>query len=532
MSLQITQNRLARIKQLMHQGAFDIAQFESAKCLLDDEFNVEIRLIMSRLCDRAGKYQSAVQYALQAEKLLTGSSDWHEVLAVSGQLANLGEEQAAFACLGLISIDLDKNLPGATEIAKQYQILEGYEQALNWLALAEAHRVNLPQVTELRGLIHMFNGDLASSEIELEKSIVEHENPGITPHILLSMLGSNADARIDRLKTLHGNSRFPPQEQSFLNYALFKELDSTGQVDQAWEYLSTASALRRKEVSYSSELENIAFDELIAATKDFAIGGDSSSKDTATPIFIIGMPRSGTSLLESVLANDDGIAACGELTVVHSQLQFVLNRKIRNPFDLEMIKALPGLDYAQWGRRYLEKANWKTGGKPFFIDKNPGNFNYAGLIAKALPFAKIINLVRHPVDVCFSNLKEVFVPSYYPYSYTQEECANHYKNYKRLMAHWHQVAPGRILDVAYENLVSQPAVELQRVQKFCGLAANPYQTKSRNTAHVSNSASTVQLREPVHKRNINGWRRYEKHLAAMEELLQSDCDEYVRNFLV
>ncbi len=530
MSIDTTQNRLARIKHLMHEGKFDIAQFESAKCLLEDAFNVEVRLIMSRLCYRSGKYQSAVQYALLAGKLLTESTDWHEVLAVSGQLANLGEEQAALACLDLISTKHDKNVPGATEIAKQYQLLEGYERALDWLALAENHDLNLPQVTELRGLIHMFNGDLASSEIELEKSVFEHKNPGVTPHFLLSMLGS-AGARIDRLKKLHDSNQFLSQDLPFLHYALFKELDSLGEVDQAWHHLAAASALRRKEVLYSSELENDAFDELIAATRGLANSENVPLNNAVTPIFIVGMPRSGTSLLESVLANDDSIAACGELTVMHSQLQFVFNKKIRNPFDFEMIKAIPDLDYAQLGRRYLEKAKWKTAGKPFFIDKNPGNFNYAGLIAKALPDAKIINLVRHPVDVCFSNLKEVFVPGYYTYSYMQEECANHYKNYRRLMAHWHLVAPGRILDVAYENLVSQPAIELKRVQEFCGLTSQPYLAKTRNAVHVSNSASTVQLREPIHKRNINGWRRYQKHLAVIEEMLESDCDEYVRNYL-
>ncbi|MEO8000881.1 MAG: sulfotransferase [Arenimonas sp.] len=530
MSQQNTQSSLIKIKQLMNQGEFDIAQFECAKCLLEDEFNIEARVMMSGLYYRSGKYQSAVQYALMAGKLVHESSDWREVLATSAQLAFLGEEQAALSCMDLISINRDENISGAADIAKQFQLLESHTKALEWLALAEIHGVSLAQVTELRGMIYMFDGDLAGSEIELEKSISEYKNQSISPHLLLSMFG-DAKARTDRLKAAFANKQFASADLPYLHYALFKEFDSLGQVDQAWEHLSTGSVLRRNEVFYSGELETRAYDELIAVTQNLKFATNTISGINTTPIFVIGMPRSGTSLLESMLAGDVSIAACGELKVMRCQIQFVLNKKIGNPFDRDILQALPDMDFLRLGQRYLEKAGWKAGNKPFFIDKNPGNFNYAGLILKALPNAKIINLTRHPMDVCFSNLKEIFGPLYYTYSYTQEECANHYKNYKRLMGHWHSIAPGRILDVAYENLVSQPTTELKRVQEFCGLALQPYEAKKRGGEFMSNTASTVQLREPIHKRNLNGWHRYQEYLGGMEMLLKWDVEEYIQQYL-
>lgn len=530
MSLETTQNSLINIKRLMSQGEFDIAHFECVKCLLENPLDVETQLIMSGLYYRSGKYQSAVHYALQAEKLLSEASGWQEVLATSSQLMHFGEEQAAVNCMKFISIHLVKNVPGATDIGKHYQQLEDHERALAWLSVAENHGLNLAQVAELRGRIHMFDGDLSSSEKELEKSIVVHKNCSVSPHLLLSMFG-NANARIERLKKLSTGNQFPPQDLPYLNYALFKELDSVDQIDAAWEYLLKAAALTRKEVFYSSDLESAAYDELIAATKNLEIGDNSNSNEITTPIFIVGMPRSGTSLLESMLASDSSIAACGELKLMRSQIQFVLNQKMGTPFDREALKAIPELDFARLGQRYLEKAGWKAKGKPFLIDKNPGNFNYAGLILRAMPHAKIINLVRNPMDVCFSNLKEIFGPNYYTYSYTQEECANHYRNYRRLMTHWHQIAPGKILDVAYENLVSQPVLELERVQKFCGLEYRPYQQKQPKAEFMSNSASTVQIREPIHTRNLNGWQRYKQYLVALEELLKSESADYEKTYL-
>lgn len=485
---------------------------------------------MSSLYYRSGKFQSAVYHALEAKQLLSNSNNWQEALDASVLLMHLGEDKAALECLSFISPHEDANIAGAADIGRQYQRLENHGPALEWLVIAENNNANLAQVAELRGMIYMFDGDLASSELELEKSIAECGNTTVSPHFLLSMLGGSS-TRIDRLSKLVSNNKWSRQDLPYLNYALFKELDSLGREDQAWEFLEQALAFRQEEVFYSCELESIAYDDLINATKNMGTANGSVMEAATVPLFIVGMPRSGTSLLESMLADDSNIAPCGELKVMRNQIQFVLNKVMANPFDQEFIKAIPKLDYVRLGSRYMEKACWKANGKPYFIDKNPGNFNYVGLILQAIPNAKIINLVRNPMDVCFSNLKEIFGPNYYTYSYTQEGCANHYRNYKRLMSHWHQIFPGKILDVAYENLVSLSDVELKKVQEFCGLTERTYLTKSRDTGYMSNSASTVQIREPIHKRNLNGWYRYRKYLTVLEEQLQAECLQYEKTYL-
>lgn len=517
----------------MDRGDFDLAQFECAKLLLEDAECLPAQVVMSSLYLRSGKFRSAVQYALAARGLLSQASSWQEVLTVSAQLQRLGEEEAALECLGLISITLEKNIVGAIEIAKQFRLLAKHDLALEWIELAERNQFSPAQATELRGMILMFEGDLHAAGSALEKSISLYEHPGATPHWLLSMLSNEAgsDDRILRLKKLYENNAFQSQDLQYLNYAMFKELDRAGQIDSAWRHLAEASRLRRLDVFYSGQMEDKAVDELIEATASLGFSGSTSPDYSSNPVFIIGMPRTGTSLLEALLANDEELVACGELMVFRHQLQYVMNKRIGNSFDGELAKSVSDINFDELGERYLRKTAWKTMGKRFFLDKNPGNFNFAGLILKAMPSARIVNLVRSPMDTCFSNLKEVFGPNYYTYSYTQEECANHYKNYRRLMGHWHKIAPGRILDVPYENLVSRPDEQIRRVREFIGLTANTDLAGLKAAALPSSTASTVQLREPVHKRNLDGWRRYRKYLGVMEELLKFESDEYRRQHL-
>lgn len=527
------ESTLGRIEQLLVRGDVDLAQFECAKLVLTEPGNVRARVVMSNLYQRAGRIQLAVRYALEAKEKLNDSSGWQNVVAVSSQLLGLGEDEAAWQCMELIDARLPENQSGAADIARHFRVLGDHGHALEWFNLAEQQNLDLAGVTELKGMVQLFEGNLDIAAIELEKSISVHGNKNATAHWLISMLAKQegADDRIARLKQLHIKNDFASQDRQYLNYALFRELDRAGHNDEAWQHLSEALQLRRQDVHYSSDFENSTYDHLISATSGLQPAERSPCREGATPIFVLGMPRTGTSLLEAQLGRDANIAACGELTTFRHQLQFLLDKRMSYPFDRSLPEGIGKLDFKTLGSRYLEKTAWRAEGKPFFIDKHPTNFNFAGLIAKALPEAKIINLVRHPMDACFSNLKEVFAPNHYTYSYTQEECANHYRNYRRLMAHWHQIAPGRIIDVAYEVLVADTANEMRRIQTFCGLEEIGHSSEGLSAGLASSTASTVQLREPIHRRNINGWHRYRNQLSVLESELKSESEDYEKTYL-
>jgi hypothetical protein len=258
---------------------------------------------------------------------------------------------------------------------------------------------------------------------------------------------------------------------------------------------------------------------LIQATSDcfFDVCGDVPRD--ATPIFVVGMPRTGTTLLERILGNHPQIKTCGELNDFRQQMQWANNQRLSLTLDPGIGDFVARLDPSVVGNRYLIKTEWAAERNGLYVDKHPMNFQWCGPILKALPHAKILHLRRHPLDSCFSNLKELFAHQYYPYSYQLDELATHYRNYARLMRHWHAIAPGRILDVRYEDLVSQPDVEARRVQAYLGLPEVEGVTDILANKTVTTTASTLQLRQPIHTRNVGGWRRYAQGLAPVQAML-------------
>jgi len=178
------------------------------------------------------------------------------------------------------------------------------------------------------------------------------------------------------------------------------------------------------------------------------------------------------------------------------------------------------IDFAALGREYLRGAREAADGAEVFIDKMPVNFMYCGLIAKALPRAKIVHLVRDPMDSCYAVFKTLFQQAYF-FSYEQQALADYYTAYRRLMRHWQSVLPGRILDLRYEDLVSDTASQARRLLEFCGLDWNDAVLAPNANARPSTTASAAQVREPVHARSVGRWRSFAAGLEPLRQRLQA-----------
>ena len=231
------------------------------------------------------------------------------------------------------------------------------------------------------------------------------------------------------------------------------------------------------------------------------------------------MHRSGTTLLERVLGNHSQVAAGGELYDFPAQLRWALGRHFSGPSDAEVVAKAPEIDFPLLGLRYLDQVAWRAEGKPFIVDKLPSNFLNIGFIRRAMPQAKILHITRDPMDTCFSNLKELFSAAC-PYSYDQGELADWYLQYRGLMAHWQRSVPGFVFDVSYERLAAEPEAEARRILAFCGLEFEPGCIDTASNRGSVNTASSAQVREPIHQRNVGAWRRYERHLGPLAEALR------------
>ena len=322
---------------------------------------------------------------------------------------------------------------------------------------------------------------------------------------------------VDRLRRALAELGEGHRNAPLLQYALFKELDDLGDADAAWKALESGMRARRAQVAFDPAAEA----DLFEALHEVAPGLEGSHLgEGPQPIFIVGLPRSGTTLLERILGGHPQVADAGELRDFTAQLRWGTALPGTNELDAPLVRAALGIDFAELGERYLSHTRWHARGKPFYTDKLPANFLNVGFIAQALPGAKILHMSRASMDACFSNLKELFGPAY-PHSYDQGEMADHYVRYRALMAHWHAAFPGRILDVSYEALAAEPERVAREVLAFCGLPWDDAVLSPEQRTGAVATASTAQVREPIHGRFVGQWRRYEAQLRPLRERLEA-----------
>ena len=309
-----------------------------------------------------------------------------------------------------------------------------------------------------------------------------------------------------------------------LAYALHKELDDVGDTAAAGEALTLACRAKRSTLKYESEESRRLVDALIelpiAAGEPTSTAAGGSPR---VPIFIVGMHRSGTTLLEQLLDGHSDIHGVGELYDFTNQMRWATDYHCHGVIDEALVrKAAAGVDLAEAGRGYLQKMEWRLGKERFFTDKLPSNFLNIGFICQALPQAKILHMVRDPVETCFSNLRELFSDAN-PYSYDQQELAFYYRQYERLMAHWHAACPGRILDVDYGRLTRDTEAVLREVADFCGFGFEPGMLALQERTRGVATASAVQVRDRVVALERPKWAPYEGYLQPLIRGLRGDA---------
>ena len=230
-----------------------------------------------------------------------------------------------------------------------------------------------------------------------------------------------------------------------------------------------------------------------------------------TPIFIVGMHRSGTTLLEQMLDGHQDVRGLGELYDFTSQMRLATDYHCRGVIDATLVDRARDLPLAAAGRGYLEGVGWRLGRERFFTDKLPSNFLNIGFICQALPQAKILHMVRDPMETCFSNLRELYSDAC-PYSYDQAELGDYHRQYKRLMQRWRQRYPERILDVDYAALTTDPHSTLAAVASFCGLDYQPGMLELDRRERGVSTASAIQVRGRVQALETPKWKPYQSFL--------------------
>ncbi|MBB1088204.1 sulfotransferase [Lysobacter sp. SG-8] len=380
-----------------------------------------------------------------------------------------------------------------------------------------APRVAPLQVT--RGTLDFVSGDLEASRQRLRAAA---SVPG--PHVahalwLLSM--QPEDDRIDSdLEATAAALRSVPDgsgDAAYLAFAMHNLHHAAGQYEAAWQALAQGCAIKQR----TSDHDPVAQARLFDALGSMHVSGVATPVPvdaSVRPVFIVGMYRSGTSVLERVLSGHPDVADGGESQVMPAALRLAFDRPARSTVDLSMVVEADRVDLAPAASFFRRHARWKAGGRAVFTEKLPENFLLAGFILAAMPEARILHMQRDPMDTCFSNLRTFFSGAA-PYSYDQATLADYYSGYRRLMDHWRALYPERILDVDYQRFVDDPGPETERVLAFCGLDYRPHLLDVGRQGGYSATASIGSVRAGIQRNRGGAWRPYAAHLAPLREAL-------------
>jgi len=327
---------------------------------------------------------------------------------------------------------------------------------------------------------------------------------------------------IDEMEALLAAGLRHPAGEVQLGYALAREYEDLGEHERAFACLKKGAGRRNSLLQYRVEDD---VETAQAIKKVMAADFLAKVKQTPGPgpIFIIGLPRSGTTLVERILGSHSQVDSLGEINDFALSLMSLAG-PTKGKQDL--VAKSTGLDFEALGARYRasiasrQKARQgpERAGAPWLIDKTPANYLYIGLIARALPEAKIIHLRRNPMDVCYAMYKTLFRMGY-PFSYDLDNLARYYLSYRDLMAHWRAHLPGRFLDLDYEALVGDQEAVSRRLVAHCGLAWEPACLDFHLNASPSATASAAQVRRPLYRDSLEKWRCYETQLAPLKERL-------------
>lgn len=304
-----------------------------------------------------------------------------------------------------------------------------------------------------------------------------------------------------------------------LHSALGKELEDLGDLAKAFEHYTASKLTGASRVGYASTLDRARVDAMIRAFPERH--PQPKGYPSNEPIFVVGMPRSGTTLVERILSSHPEVHSAGELPNFGIQVERLSGVATSDMLSPDLIDRCHELDWERLGLRYVDSTRPQTTNKPRFIDKLPHNFLFAGFIANALPNARIICLRRHPMDTCLSNFRELFSEDspLHGYSFDLLDIGRFYIQFDRMMAHWRKVLPGRILEISYEEIVADQESCSRRLLAHCELPWDDACLRFEQNPAAVATASTVQVREPIYATSIGRWLRYGAALQPLEQLL-------------
>ena len=513
----------------------DDARLAAAQAALESRiahspYDIPALIELSTVMFQQGHMRASSQPLLQAATRLPRNAPL--ILSLVERLVASGEVVAARACLDLLAQAPE---PPADLLAAQAHLrfmLGDIAIASGLMERAVKAGADSPGELHMYAMLLQFSGSLDEAHAVLERCLARWPTFGDAAVVLVNLRKQLHES--NRLDWLQKQLRQMPAagvdpERDFVRaefeYTCFKTLDDLGRHEEAWAALSRCNALMHALNPYRADVE----EEVVAALTGMPPPHTPSLAPPPgpVPIFVVGMPRSGTTLLDRILSSHSQVASAGEIIDFWRQLHWVTDvAPARSEGLLEVIRHSGRIDYRELGERYLKQTQWRAQGRTWYVDKLPANIRMVGFIRRALPHAPILHMVRDPMDTCFSNYKAMF-GNISPYSYELGALAHYFGQYTRLARHWNATLPGAMLDVPYADLVQRTEAAVRRILDFCGLPVEKACFRPERNASPVATPSASQVREAVHTRGLGQWRTYARQLEPLRLALEAQLGEPV-----
>jgi tetratricopeptide (TPR) repeat protein len=500
---------IRRIDGLLQRRQLPEARTLCDSLLMRDPDNTEGWLLAARICQQSGDYRGMLDAARRALQLdpANNLARFTEIEArmhagdVAGARSRLddiestaGADSGAWRRLAEFHTHLNQHAQAATcairvATLKPYDAQAAYAKASALIAvgrMAEAEEI----LDELIGRAPE-DADAWYNRATLRRQVPGHNH--VAP--LRAALAA----------------RSPGSAPVALYYALAKELEDLGQYAESFAALAQGAGARRRVLSYRVEADEQAIASIIRTFDRAWYESPAAGHDAAGPIFVVGLPRSGTTLVERILIQHDAVATVGEV----NDLALAITRTAGPTGGKEeLIKAAARVDPAALGKSYWTAIQGYGHAQPYVVDKTPLNYLHLGLIAKSLPQARIVHVRRHPMASCYAMYKTLFRMGY-PFSYDLEDLGRYYVAYSRLMNYWRALLPGRFLDLDYEALVADQEGTTRRLLEHCGLGWQSACLRFHENPAPTATASAAQVRQPIYRDSVDLWRNYRQELAPL-----------------
>lgn len=480
-------------------------------------------------------FELALSYINKSIAIEPKNSQWR-IHKAHTLLRHQAFQQCSIECEALLSYSI-RELNACLELANICNELQRYTQArtlyLQALTLVD-NQAQKAQLTFNLATVERYLGNFEQAEQWLNQTLTlnPYDSEAMLVRSNIKKQSIEANHITDIAQCLK-NIKLHPQQQSQLHYALAKEYEDIGEFAQSFAALSRGAHLRRAQMNYKVQDDIATIYSIIKTFDQNCISTiQNSQKQTNNngeqAIFILGLPRTGSTLIERVLGAHSRIHSVGELNNFALELinltQSSFNASPRN--KQQLVELTKRLNFNELGQNYLKSIAHLVPDSMHFIDKMPINSLYAGLIHLAMPKAKILHIKRNPLDSCYAIFKQSFTQGY-PFSYDLKDLAEYFIAHHKLMAHWQKVMPDAICHINYEDVVASLHSEARRVIDFCQL---PWQDACVNF-HLNNAPSTTasasQVREKIYRGSVNKWRHYQAQLAELKARLEQagiSCD--------